>query len=59
MTAETFKCELCHGVFDKCWSDEESMAETKKLFGDVSMEECGVVCDYCFKKIDPRQFEVV
>jgi hypothetical protein len=34
------------------------MSEARKVFGDVKLEDCGVVCDDCFNQIDPRQFEV-
>jgi hypothetical protein len=58
MMAGTFKCAMCGGVFDKAWSDEESMKETHEVFGaSVKQEDCDVICDDCFKKIDPRQFD--
>ncbi len=54
----TFTCEICGGTFGKVCTDEEMMSEARKVFGDVKLEDCGVVCDDCFNQIDPRQFEV-
>lgn len=51
MTKE-FMCAQCGKVFPKAWSDEESMAESKELFGEIAIEELAIVCDNCFKKME-------
>lgn len=49
---ETYQCALCGGTFEKGRSDEDAVAEAKKLFGvdnantDPSML---VICDPCFQ----------
>ena len=47
-----FTCEMCHGTFEKGWTDEEAEAELKQLFAPVPAEECGLICDDCFLKLD-------
>jgi hypothetical protein len=48
MSAE-FTCSLCGGTFPKAWSDEESLAESKALFGFVpAPEEREAICDECW-----------
>lgn len=47
-----YRCNVCKGVFDKGWSDEEAKAELDSgIFGDVPVEECDVACDDCWKKM--------
>lgn len=58
--ASEYTCALCGLVFESAWTDEAAMSETREVFGtETRQEDCDVVCDDCFKKIDPRQFEVV
>lgn len=47
--ADTYKCEMCQGVFTKGWSDEEADAERESKVG-VPQNDCGLVCDDCWKK---------
>jgi len=49
---DEYRCEVCGGVFQKGRSDEEAIAEKEKLFSDVPLEDCGIVCDDCFKAMD-------
>jgi rubredoxin len=42
-----YRCEMCGGVFDFAWSDEEAKAEAESKGLDVL--DCGVVCDDCYK----------
>jgi DNA-directed RNA polymerase subunit RPC12/RpoP len=51
MKDNEYKCASCGEIFEKGWSDEESMEETKKNFGDVPENELEVICDDCYKKI--------
>jgi hypothetical protein len=44
-----YRCEVCEGVFDKGWSDEEASAELAETFQGFSEDECGMVCDDCYK----------
>lgn len=46
-----YRCDMCAGVFDKAWTDEEAKAELGENFGDISTDDCGIVCDDCYKKM--------
>jgi DNA-directed RNA polymerase subunit RPC12/RpoP len=46
-----YKCTACGGVFEKGWSDDEAVAELNETFGSVPMEDCGIVCDDCYRKM--------
>lgn len=48
-----YTCELCHETFERTRSDEDALAESRKLFGEVEMSELAIVCDDCFKKLEP------
>lgn len=54
---ETFICQLCEQTFEKGWSDKDAEAEKDALWGDVPLDDCGVVCDDCWQQINP--FKVV
>jgi hypothetical protein len=45
-----YTCDVCHQTFKYAWSDEEAKKELEQNFG-VSVEECGLVCDDCYKKM--------
>jgi len=53
-----YQCAMCGNIYKKGWSDEESEAEAKEIFGkhpnDWS-DKKSIICDDCFKKIDPRE----
>lgn len=51
MKKNEYKCEICHGVFKKGWSDEEAKAEHFERHPNIPLEETGLVCDPCFQKI--------
>ena len=45
-------CKVCQKEFEKTWSDEEALEETKELFGEKVLEqELAIVCDVCFHEI--------
>lgn len=48
--AKTYKCDACGGVFEYAWTEEEAEAELAETF-DVPKEECGIVCDDCYKRM--------
>lgn len=52
--ADTYTCAHCKGIFEKGWSDEEAIAETRVAFGDHyanNVEEtCDVICDDCHQE---------
>ncbi len=53
----TFKCDMCGGVFEKGQSEEEALAEYKQHFGiDMRPEEVGLCCDDCWEKIHPDKY---
>lgn len=43
-----FRCAVCGNVYEKAWSDEEAMKESRELWGEIPEEEREVVCDDCF-----------
>jgi hypothetical protein len=45
-----YQCEICHGVFEKGWTEEEANAERSEIFGSPVAEDDGLVCDDCFNK---------
>ncbi len=49
----TYTCARCHRTFETGWSDEEAMAECKANFGEMRKEELAIICDDCYKRIDP------
>ncbi len=42
-----YRCSACGGIFENGWSDEEALAESKKLWPGVQPEECVEICDDC------------
>jgi hypothetical protein len=60
--ASQYKCGLCHGVFEKCISDDEAWAEAKELWDiDPDDDDAAIVCDDCFKGmtaiLPPAEFQ--
>jgi len=51
--ADEYTCAICKGVFEKETPENEALAELKKFFGDVSPDDCDIVCDDCWEKIRP------
>jgi DNA-directed RNA polymerase subunit RPC12/RpoP len=48
--ADTYTCANCKEVFEKAWSDEEALEESKEKFGEYPQEQMEIVCDGCYKK---------
>jgi hypothetical protein len=46
-----YTCSMCEGIYEAEWTEEEALAERDILWGDVSIEDCDVVCDDCFKLV--------
>jgi hypothetical protein len=59
MTAEkTYTCGRCGGVFDKGCPDDDAMAESRAVFGDIPAGELAAVCEDCWQEIRPRTIPV-
>ena len=43
-----YRCEMCNGVFDFGWPDDEAKAEAKG--NGLNVDDCGIVCDDCYNK---------
>ena len=50
-----YKCAMCKEVFEEGRTKEDALAELAEVFPGASVEDCDVVCDDCWKKIDPRK----
>lgn len=51
---DSFTCALCGETYEKerdGWSQEQAVAEKEAYFPQVSMEDCGIVCDDCYTQI--------
>lgn len=46
-----YQCGACKGVFPKVWSDEEAMAESHAIFGEMPPEDTAIVCDVCYREM--------
>ena len=55
MKDNEYKCQLCGGIFEKVWSNEEAENEMKELWGELKEEERVVICDDCFKMVYPSK----
>jgi hypothetical protein len=44
-------CDMCKNKYEKLLTEEEAIAEKDKYFPDISLDECGIVCDDCYKSI--------
>ena len=53
MSARTFTCAMCDGVFEIEWTEEEARAELERYFPGKKAEDCDQVCDVCWEKIKP------
>lgn len=53
--AEEYKCARCGGVWQKGWTDEESLAECRQYFGNLRADETAVVCEDCFQLMHPEK----
>ncbi len=53
LKSNQYRCEMCKGIFEKDWTDEEAKAELKLDFGDIPLEECAQICDNCYQKVRP------
>ena len=45
-----YECANCHNIYEKGWSDEEALKETKEIWGEIPESEQAVICDDCFNK---------
>ena len=54
MKGETYTCGNCGGTFEKTISDEEAAAEAAGFFSPAELEATEVVCDDCWRLIEPE-----
>lgn len=48
MKLTTYTCAMCGETSESEVSDEEALAESKLLWGDIPPEKLAVICDDCF-----------
>jgi len=54
MKSNEFKCAICGKLMKfTALEEEQALQELKDNFGDVKVEDCGIVCDDCYKKVMP------
>lgn len=46
-----YVCDACGQSFQSEESDEETMEEAKRLWGDIPEEKKARVCDPCFRRL--------
>lgn len=51
--SDTYQCDMCEGVFEKGWSDEEAKQEYDETHTEP-FEESAIICDNCFNKMGFR-----
>jgi len=49
-----YRCAKCENIYVKGWSDEESNKEYEENFGYLETDDRVLVCDDCFKEMDPN-----
>ncbi len=49
MKDSEYQCNMCGGVYEKGWTEEEAKAEAKE--NGFPLEESSLVCDPCYRKI--------
>lgn len=50
-TGNTFTCCECGQTYEKDWPDEDALAESDALWGQMDTE-WAIICDDCFKAND-------
>ena len=60
MTDNHFTCAICKGAFEKGRPHEEAASEALETFGSdvVNNDEMLLVCDDCYKLIDPSNHPI-
>lgn len=48
MKKNEYQCALCKNVYQKGWSEEETLKEMREIWGNIPKEERAVICDDCF-----------
>lgn len=54
MKPDEFRCKHCGGVFEKKWTEENALAEYRKIFGklpDAIKKDKAELCDDCYRKL--------
>lgn len=50
-----YQCAICKEVFEKETPEELALEELKEYFGDISVNDCDIVCEDCWQKIKPKK----
>jgi len=50
-------CAVCFHTYEKGWSDEDNLAEMRKIWGKIPEKEKAVICDDCYKKRTPEEIK--
>jgi len=53
MKPDEFRCKQCGGIFEEEWTEEQALAEYRKIFGrlpNALKEDKEALCDGCYRK---------
>ncbi len=50
MSNKEYTCEGCGQTFKSRWTDEQALSEKERMWGDVPIEECSILCHECNNK---------
>lgn len=53
MSDNTYKCDVCGETYEKGLTDAEAAKQFESEFPGFEPDDCGVVCDDCFKCWSP------
>lgn len=55
----TFTCAVCGETFECARDEAEAAAEHHARFPDIPLDQCGIVCDDCFKEMQEAFPELI
>lgn len=59
MEKNEYQCAVCRNIYEKGWTDEEALTESKSIWGEIPEEEQAVICDDCFNRRTPKEIKEI
>lgn len=44
-------CEICRGIFEKGWSEEEAIEEQRRKFNEEPKDDDVILCENCYRAL--------